>query len=305
MVHAPTSTRLPDFFIAGIPKSGTTALYEYLAGHPQVFFTSPKEPLFYAEDLGDHREIRTRDAYQALFRHAGPQHRCVGDASVWYMHSQAALPRVRQELPDARLVVLLRHPVDFLRSLHWDFVWVCAEDEPDFERAWALQPLRRAGLSIPARCQVRWFLDYEALGRLGRHLARLLDTFPRRQVGVWLYDDFAQAPQRVYAEVLSFLGLPHDGRQVFPRINAGKQSRLGWLAQAQATMVQTLPRGAITLGKRCGLGWLNRTIVRLNTRPAAAPPLREAFRRYLLDQFRPDIEILEDLLGRDLTAWKQ
>jgi hypothetical protein len=97
--------RGPTFIIAGAPKCGTTAIYEYLQTHPQVFLTDPKEPHFYADDLLTHREIPTRNEYERLFETATADHLAIGEASVWYMHSTVALPRVREEFPNVRLVI--------------------------------------------------------------------------------------------------------------------------------------------------------------------------------------------------------
>ena len=297
--------RGPNFIIAGAPKCGTTALYEYLQTHPRVFLTDPKEPHFFADDLGTHREVPTRDAYQRLFDGVTDEHLAVGEASVWYLHSQVALRRVREEFPDVRLVLILRQPIDFLRSLHSDLVWVCFEDEPDFETAWGLQEQRRAGERVPSLCQVPWFLDYRSVGQLSRHVSRLREIFPREQTQIMLFDDFKDSPQRVYENVLKFLEVPSDGRTEFPRVNAGKRSRLSWLARCQATVVRTLPRPCIQFGKRLGLGHLNRKVTQLNSQPAAPAPLSAEFRQRLVVEFQDDIEALADLLGRDLAHWKR
>src|SRR4051812_4112884 len=87
----------PTFMIVGAPKCGTTALYEYLQTHPQIFISNPKEPLFYAEDLGAHRNVFSRGEYEKLFSTAGPQHLAIGEASAWYLHSSVALPTVKRE----------------------------------------------------------------------------------------------------------------------------------------------------------------------------------------------------------------
>lgn len=294
----------PNFIIGGAPKCGTTALYEYLQTHPQVFLTNPKEPHYYAEDLGDHRSVFTHDEYQRLYAPATEQQTAVGEASVWYLHSSVALSRVKQDLPDVRLIILLRQPIDFLCSLHSDLVWVCFEDEPDFETAWNLQQRRRVGQRIPKLCQVPWFLEYQSLGQLGGHICRLLKLFSREQLKILLFEDLIQSPGRVYEEVLTFLGLPSDGRSQFPRVNQSKRNRSTWLARCQATVVQTLPRPLIRVGKRLGLGHINRGMTRLNSQVSPARPLREGFRQQLIETFRDDTELLSQLIGRDLGHWK-
>jgi hypothetical protein len=294
---------LPNFIIAGAPKCGTTALYEYLQTHPQVFLTEPKEPHFHAEDLGDHRQVPTREQYLKLFDGVRPGQTAIGEASVWSMHSSHALERIKAELPGIRLVVMLRSPIEFVRSLHSDLVWICFEDEPDFERAWALSAQRRAGRRVPRLCQVPWFLDYERVGRLGERVQRMLRVFPREQVKIMLLDDLRDSPQRVYEETLAFLGLPSDGRRDFQRFNAGKQNRSQWLATARAAVIRSLPRPVIEFGKRLGMGRASEAIMHINSRPAKVTPLRADFRRQLADAFRDDVQLLGESIGRDLSHW--
>jgi hypothetical protein len=274
-----------------------------LQSHPQVFLTEPKEPHYYSEDLAGHRTVVTREAYLRLFEDVKTQHSAIGEASVWYMHSSHALQRVREELPAMRLVVMLRNPLEFLRSLHSDLVWICFDDVPNFERAWELCAERREGKRISQLCQVPWFLDYESVGRLGSHVQRMLQVFPREQVKIMLFDDLRDSPQRVYEETLAFLGLDSDGRREFPRVNAGKQNRSKWLAACRAAVVRSLPRKVVDFGKKLGLGHVSQAVMQLNSRPANTQPLREPFRQELLDFFRDDIQLLGELLGRRLDQW--
>lgn len=299
------ATREPTFMIVGAPKCGTTALYEYLQTHPQVFVSDPKEPHYYAEDLGDHRSVFTRDEYINLFAAAGPQHRAVGEASAWYLHSAGALAQVARELPHTKLVVMLRNPVELLRSLHSDMLWICFEDEPDFEKAWALQQERQTGGRVPRLCQVPWFLQYREVGRLASHSRRLLSLFPREQVRFFLLDDMKESPARVYRQALEFIGVPDDGRSEFPRVNASKRNRSQWLAQLQSAVVRSLPRTWIQAGKRIGLGKLNRTITDLNCQEHRPVPPSHAFRRQLVEEFHDDVCELEELLQRNLDPWKR
>jgi len=91
----PAKSPKPTFMIIGAPKCGTTALYEYLQTHPQIFITEPKEPHFYADDLGDHRMIGTRAEYDELFKGVTANHLAVGEASACYMHSSVAMPKIK------------------------------------------------------------------------------------------------------------------------------------------------------------------------------------------------------------------
>jgi hypothetical protein len=294
----------PTFMIVGAPKCGTTALYEYLQTHPQVFISDPKEPHYFAEDLGAHRTVFNRAEYNALFSAAGSQHLAVGEASAWYLHSSVALPKVKCEFPDIKLIVMLRNPVELVRSLHSDLVWICFENEPDFERAWSLQQERRNARHVPALCQVPWFLQYREVGCLSRPVRRLLEIFPREQVRFYLLDDLKDSASGVYQDALSFLGLPNDGRNSFPRVNASKRNRLQGLARIQFIVARSLPRSCIQAAKRVGLGKVNRAIQQLNSKERRPAPPSEEFRRQLVSEFDDDICALEGLIDRKLDHWK-
>jgi hypothetical protein len=303
---APSSaaSRLPNFLIAGMPKCGTTALYEYLRTNPRIYLPAVKEPHYFAEDLGRHREVPMWDDYVRLFAASNEQHVAVGDASPWYVHSQVALERIRHTLPDVRLIVMLRPPDEFIRSLHSDMCWICFEDQVDLEAAWQLQSARQSGEQIPRLCQVPWFLQYLELARFGKHLRRLYSFFPPELVKVILLEDMRAAPGRVYDDVLAFLGVESDGRESFPRVNTSKANRFTWLARWQTATVQAIPRPVIKFGRKFGLGLLNRRIQRLNSQARSALPLRPEFRAALLAELSADIDDLADLLGRSLDHWK-
>ena len=146
--------RIPDFFIVGHPKCGTTALYEALRGHPQIFMPAGKEPWFFAPELHERTPPRpegtprTLDEYAALFVAAKPAQR-VGEATAFYLWSRTAAARIAEVQPQARIVAILREPASFLRSLHMQFVQTYVETEGDLRKALALESERREGRSIP------------------------------------------------------------------------------------------------------------------------------------------------------------
>ncbi|MGD1059571.1 MAG: sulfotransferase, partial [Solirubrobacteraceae bacterium] len=135
-----TGARLPDFFIIGQSKSGTTALYEILREHPQIYMPTVKEPVFMASDhhAGLWRTVPTRprtlEDYLALFADAGPGQR-VGEASSVYLWSRDAAANIAEVQPDAKIIAILREPASFLRSLHLQMLQNHVETEKDFGRA--------------------------------------------------------------------------------------------------------------------------------------------------------------------------
>ena len=152
-VHVPSQDRVPDFFIVGHHKCGTTALYEMLRRHPQIFMPDVKEPWFFARDLGvrfppANPLPQTLEEYLSLFTAAGAEQRA-GEATPSYLMSHTAAGDIAALRPDARIIAILREPASFLRSLHLQSVQNHAETETDFRKAIALEQRRRQGQAIP------------------------------------------------------------------------------------------------------------------------------------------------------------
>jgi hypothetical protein len=302
--RAPVATK-PNFFIVGAPKCGTTALYEYLRPHPAIFMSTIKEPHYFAKDLGGYPRIKTAAEYEEIFA-GSAGHRRVGEASVYYLRSEVAIPNIRAFNPDARLIAMFRNPIDMVYSFHSQLLYVAEEDEPDFEKAWRLQERRNRGLDLPPRSRGAFLLQYADLGRFGTQTERLLATFPREQVKLILFDDFAASPQAVYDQVIEFLEIPHDGRTEFPRINDNKRARVDWLrrfARKPPPMLRNAIRGLKQAVGGEGIGAVKKRIVAMNTVKERRPPLTPAFRAELAETFREEVARLGRLLGRDLSHW--
>jgi hypothetical protein len=298
---------IPNFFIVGAPKCGTTALHRYLSPHPNIFLSRLKEPHYFAKDLGTYPAARTLEQYLALFEARTPAHRRVGEASVYYLRSEVAVPNIREFNPDARLIAMLRNPVEMVYSLHSQLLYWSEESEPDFETAWRLQERRRAGHDLPPRSREPSLVQYGHIGRLGTQTERMLSIFPREQVHLILYDDFAADPQRAYDDVLRFLGLPHDGRTTFPRVNDNKRARLGWLGRFIRKPPPVLRRGYRKLKRSVGAGGLDavkREVVSRNTLKERRSPLTPEFRAELVETFRDEVALLSRILDRDLSHWR-
>jgi hypothetical protein len=298
------SVRRPDLFIVGAPKCGTSALHQYLGDHPRIFMSRKKEPWFFADDLP--RFVTTLEEYTALFSDATDRHLAVGESSASYLRSNAALHRIRDFSPDARIVVMVRDPVGLVHSYHSQQLLILNEDETDFERAWRLQEDRRRGEHIPRSCRSPRFLLYAEVARLGEQVERLLEIFERRRVKLIVFDDFVSDTRLVYEDVLEFLDVPSDDRRDFPRVNPSQVARSRLLARLGRRPPQVLLRPYLRLKKRRGWGdlgltvWLNR----VNAREVERPPLKTSFRLELIEEFRDDVDRLARLLDRDLSHWQ-
>lgn len=293
----------PNFFIIGAPKCGTTSLWAWLSEHPNIFMCPMKEPLFYAVDL-KLRKTTSRAHYENLFKEAGDQHIAVGEASATYLFSQVAVPTIEQEIPDPRYIVMIRNPVEMAYSLHGHLLITGEEHISDFERAWRLSPERREGRMVSKLCPEPHMLDYQTVCRLGEQIERLFQVVPKERVLVLLLDDIIKNPRQEYLKVLRFLGVPDDGRKDFPKKNESKTVTMRtmhkltvWIGHVS---FHTKKRLGIPVYK--GTGILN-FITGLNFRPHRRPPLSERLRQELCDFFRDDVEKLQRLIGRDLSAW--
>src|SRR5580692_10943077 len=205
---APTSgDRVPDFFIVGHAKCGTTALYEMLRRHPRIHMPA-KEPRFFAmKDIDmQRREMssrqsappvrssaqtaakrpRTLDGYMALFAGAGSQQR-IGEATPAYLRSSLAPGRIAAVRPDARIIAILREPTSFLRSFHLQSVRGYNETQKDFQKAIALVEPRREGRSVPRLSRTPWDLLYTDHVRYVEQLRRYNAVFAPEQILVIIY----------------------------------------------------------------------------------------------------------------------
>jgi len=134
--------RKPDFFIVGAPKCGTTSMYHYLRQHDQIFMPDEKEPHYFGEDLKKRPDkfIDNEDEYLNLFKDAKPDQK-LGEASTFYLYSKSASREIKEYNPDAKIIIMLRNPIDFLNSLHSQLLFSGNEDEPDFEIAMELEEI--------------------------------------------------------------------------------------------------------------------------------------------------------------------
>ncbi len=302
------TARTPDFFIIGAPKAGTTALYTYLAGHPQVFMPRQKEPFYFCSDFPACREraslITDMTKYLKLFAGAKDRHLVCGEASSLYLLSKVAIPEILKLNPDARIIVMLRNPVDLVHSFHSQLVYSLHESVINFEQAWRLQEVRAQGRHIPKDCLEEAILQYRRVGMLGEQVARLLKHVCRSRIKILLYDDLVASPGRLYEEVLSFLDLPNDHRLKFSKENANKVRRIPPLTRMLRHPPFPLNILRAWYLRHIGVDtWMTRFVARLNSRQVTRTELFPELRCELEAEFHDDVRLLESLLGRDLSHW--
>jgi hypothetical protein len=307
---------LPNFFLAGVPKAGTTSLYFYLRQHPQVYMSPIKEPTFFAaadlladpyrqqfrrflerdptalriflEDTqantAQHFILRRGD-YLTLF-HDVRHESAIGEASADYFWLPSAAAAIRAAVPAARLIFILRHPAERLFSWYLLALW---RDPRLTFRAWFLAAKQPGAMWWPA-------VDG---GRYVTHLQRFFALFPRDQMRIHLYDTFRADARAVLKDLFAFLGVdpgwPVDlsrraNETIVPRFR-----RLEWLRRRAAFSLRWLPEAARDV--------LRRAYRRVNDRPRGDFAMDPEDRRMVIDYYRNDLVGAGDLIGRDLSDW--
>ncbi len=295
----------PNFFIAGAPKCGTTALSEYLKDHPNIYFSQPKEPHYFAFDFEQYRVAKTLEEYLSLFADSMTKHTVIGEGSIFYLYSSVALSKIYEFNPKAKIIVMLRNPIDMIYSFHSQLLYSADEEESNFEKAWRLQSIRQQGQQIPRQCREVAFLHYAAIGRLGEQIERLFTIFPSEQIEIIWFEDFIQSTKQVYDRVLNFLEVDNDNRLDFARINENKSHKLGALGSFSEKPPVLLSTIALKARDILGIERLNilDTIRFLNTKIASRKPLNDPLRVEMISEFAPDIKKLSQLLNKDLSHW--
>ena len=297
----------PDFIIAGAPKCGTTAIWAALKDHPEVYFSCMKEPHYYAFDYPGRREVTTLQDYERLYQDASPG-QLRGDASVYYLSSDQAIPAILKARPDVKVVVSIRNPVEMFISWHNELVKALDEDEPDVLRAWLLQNERAQGHKIPRLCKVPASLQYKSMCSLGAQLRRLRGIVPQSQLLVLLHQDMSARPRETYQHLVRFLGIADQGLREFPRENSFSKFDSMLVAKlVRSTVANSLVRnfrakvkGPLNDRGLHPLGWL----IKRYTKPVSKPALPQEFRQRLIAEFSDDVGLIEELLGRDLSDWR-
>jgi Sulfotransferase domain len=297
--------RVPDFFIVGNPKSGTTALYEMLKLHPGIYMPDLGTQFFAREQR---RKPETLEQYLSLFQAARPEQRA-GEMSRGYLRSHTAAGRIAELQPDAKIIAILREPASFLRSLHLELLQDHVETEPDLRKAIALQESRESGAGQRPSFEQGLLYSPERVAYV-EQLRRYHAVFPRERVLVLIYDDFRRDNEGLVRRVLRFLevddGHPIEVTDANPTVRV-RSPRMHEMVRSLYLGQGPVGRGAKTAIKaitprrlrREGLGALRRGVIYAEPEPVDEELMVELRRRS-----ESEVVALSEYLGRDLvTLW--
>lgn len=299
----------PTFLIIGAAKAGTTSLYHYLRQHPDVYMPEVKEPRFFAYidnppamvgpgDAASNEAsgaVYTLDAYQALFDEVNGE-TAIGEASVNYLYSETAPRRIQEFLPDVRLIVILRNPVERAYSHYLHLLRAGREPLPDFRDALEAEASRR-------REGWEWSWHYTRMGFYYEQLTRYLDYFERDQISVYLFDQFKEDSLAVTRQVYEDIGV----NPAFTPADSITHAKTGvpiseWFQRFLLNADHPIRRAARQVLPESMRTKVVKVFQNLNL---SKPPMDEAVRNDLVQLYDEEICRLEDLLQRDLSHWRE
>jgi len=333
--------KLPNFFIIGAAKSGTTALYNTLKQHPEIYMSPLKEPNYFGFEseppifpgLAGNYYRRTgvwkAVEYGQLFAAVTCEH-AIGEASNLYMLSPTAAGRIKHNLPKSRIVAVLRQPAERAYSDYNSMVQHGIEPAHSFAEALADEPKRlREGWSLGI---------YRKHGYYYAQLSPYYELFPHQQIKIYLYEDWKNAPQAMLRDLFHFLEIDENILPAIQRSNVTRLpknrrlhlwiTRLAWDRQrlevnekfsygVQSSNISRLSKSRRMIAWVTWLAWnrqhnpLHRYLIsafhRIDTRfnSTQPPTLDSEIRACLTNDYREDILKLQDLIGRNLSPWLQ
>lgn len=307
MPTARSDTRVPTFLLLGAAKCGTTSLAHYLSQHPDVCFSKPKEPIFFEAEWE-----QGLDHYWRTYFHGWRGEAAVGEGRTWNLYLPFVVPRIREALPEARLVALLRDPVERVHSHWWHrhsrgqeplgFAAAVEADRARIERGEGFEGdegARRwkAGLyrDSPSTGH-RVLLD---LGFFAEQIERYRERFPAERIRIVLQEDLAADLAGVMRGLFGFLGVDPE----VPVTDASPRNVRGDRVRSPAARRALFAARALGLRRLVPPG-LRRRQRAIFERSAQRAPLDSGLRRELVAYYEPHNARLERLLGRDLSAWR-
>ena len=309
----------PTFFIAAAPRSGTTSLYSYLGQHPDIAMSAQKEPAYFhyrrlqpnfgelaeiygsdrkSESLRRHKRSISQavvdpDAYSSLWDHH-PDAVARGDATPTYMYHLDALNLIQEEIPQAKLVLLLRNPIDRAYSQYLQYLRHGIETIYDFEAALDQEPIE---------VNDYWWGErrYLRLGKYAEHVENCIRLFGQDNLLILMTEELESHPTTTVGKAVGFLGLtPFDGFDDSIRHKRAFVPRPSLSVRAVRTLGPAKRLGRLFIPASMRTRLYHRVMTR---RAIAPPPLLASTRNRLNLYFRSDIHELEQLINRDLSNW--
>lgn len=297
---------LPNFLIIGAAKSGTTALYRYLYDHPEVFMSQQKELHYFSYPETSmltkgpesyHRvAVSSLEEYQSFFENA-QHYKAIGEASPSYLYFPECAARIKKLLPDVRLIVILRNPVERAYSAYMHAIRDGWEPITDFSKA-----LKEESKRINEGWEIVW--HYTNAGFYYKQLQYYYNAFSKNQLRVYLYEDLSKTPRQLMKDIYGFLDVESSYEAnvlVHPNVSGNIRNIFIHKIMNKIFTKPNIIKSAAQKALPESIRWRFTTTLRnLNIKRGQFP---ESIRSELIDIFRDDIVNLQDLIKRDLSSW--
>jgi hypothetical protein len=271
-------------------------LHDTLGGHPQIFMSQVKEPSFFAPDLPNLRAWGSEAEYLHLFQPSTPEHRFRGESSPVHLYSEQAAGLIGEFSPEARIVIVLRNPLDAMVSVYAEARKWGSEAAPTFDRAFLLSERGRPRLE--RRPGGHW-LRYRRVVSYSGQVRRYLDRFPPSQIHIALYDDLVSTPRDFLRRLLTFLEVDVVDPLTMARSNPSFTYRS---AAFQRLLMAAYGRPRFRGPSKVSESVL-RAGIRLNSVPGSPSGPSPGLRARLVDEFHGEIGELGRIVGRDISHW--
>jgi len=295
----------PNTFLVGAPKSGTTALAGYMSQHPEVFFSTPKELHYFSGNEFEQvpRFKPNLDSYLSKFADSPPDCGIIAEGSVWYLYSDFAVQRISVFNPKAKLIVMLRRPIEMVYSQHSMHLQTSYETEVNFKKAWN----RSLQMSENDTTPENRLLQYTKIANYGDQLEKVFNYFSKDQVHVIIYDDFCKDNMLCLAELCSFLNINSDFEFEPHVVNENRIIKSKYIGEFTSKPPLALVSSYRNMKKKFGLDayklGLLRRLRRANSKKVTRLPLDEKFSKSIVNHYRPQILKLESIIDRRLESW--
>lgn len=294
---------LPNFFIVGAAKSGTSSLDRYLNQHPNVYISAKKEAHYFSipdfpsrfEGPGDDGmndfTIRDKESYTRLFERVDNE-TAIGESSAFYLYYPGTAQRIHDVIPNAKIIILLRNPVERAFSAYMHLIRD-EREQLNFRQSLELEDERKTLNYEPL-----WY--YKELGLYSEQIKRYLDVFKRSQVKIVLFEEFTRNPRRVAQDIFKFLEVDSKFQiNTSVRYNESGAPKARWLYHfiARPNGLKEMIKPLFPHALREKLGLRAKSLVLERT--SMDPVIYQELQIYFAD----DIQRLKTLLNIDLSIW--
>lgn len=295
--------KMPNVFIVGAPKCGTTSLFHYLSQHSDVHLPPRKEPHYLAQDLRWNHGwgIESEKNYEALY---DKSKKINIDASTWYLYSDSARKTISEDYPDSKVIICLRHPVNFMESMWWHMRSRGRDTSVNLMKALEKEMEIRNGLSFkPA--PFRKSVLYREVACFSLYVNKYIEELGHSRIKIVLLEDLSKNLETVLSDLSIFLGIPWQpprdssvknmaapAEHLWFRILANKYKQFGDFIYSKR-----LEKVRFRVKKICEFANPNSEIERVRLTDEDWNRLRE--------EMKHEISQLSVVINRDLSHWQQ